>query len=97
METEQQVQQNPMQNESNQATVTTRTNMPVILVVVGFVLVVLVGGYFFMTSQGSKPAPYTSSQPSPQAAKGLEEEINSIEVESNDPDFAEVDRDLQSL
>lgn len=63
------------------------------------ILVVILTGVYFYLSQTAKTPPTTpTTQPVSQPQEeDLESELNSLDVESEGADFAEVDKDLQSL
>lgn len=77
-----------------------KVNSPVLLIVLITIIVVaiLVGVYWFMSIQRTSDTArsYPVGQ-QPAQAQTLEQELNAIEIESNDADFVDVDRDLQSL
>lgn len=62
-----------------------------------------VGAYFFMSNQRTSEeaigkSSYKQKAPtSDESIGGLEKDVNAIDVESNDADFADVDKDLQNL
>lgn len=99
---QQQPVQQPQQEavQTQQPEVATRSNIPMIIVVVLIVAAVLLGVYIFMAGQGGeKSSSDTTAQPTqvPTASSDLEEELNALDVESNDSDFVDVDKDLESL
>jgi flagellar basal body-associated protein FliL len=65
------------------------------------VIVVLLGGVVWYTMSQTQPVSNTdmvvpvAKQATPPAS--LEDEVDAVNVESNDSDFVDVDRDLQSL
>lgn len=80
------------------------SNKMVLWLVIGLVIVVvLVGGiYFFLSKQqttetGTKQ-PVVQVTPKPQdTVDALDKDLNALNVESSDSDFASLDQDLQQL
>lgn len=99
METNNQDQQPvPQPQQEAQPEITTKSNLPMIIVVVLIVAALLLGGYIVMSGQGGKQDQYSSTPTrAPTASSDLEEDLDALEVESNDSDFEDVDKDLQSL
>lgn len=80
-----------------QPEVTSKSNVKLIVAGLIVLLVLVIGIVVWFTTQAPS---YTETrtgarqQVSPQS---LEAQLNAIEIESNDPDFADVDRDIKSL
>ena len=96
-----QVQQ-AQQAGSNPPPMTTKSNAKGMLIIaLTVVIVVLLIGVVWYTFSQSQPVSSTDTvapiakQATPAAS--LEDEVNAVNIESNDKDFADVDSDLQSL
>lgn len=85
------------QPQQVQPEVTTKSNLPIIIVVVLIVAALLLGGYIVMSGQGGQDQYTAVPTPSPTASSDLEDDLSALDVESNDTEFEDVDRDLQSL
>lgn len=74
-----------------------------LFIVIGIVIVaILASVYYFMNSQRTSQTaqsvvPKSNQEAQSTTIKSLESEVNALEIESSDPDFADVDKDLQSL
>lgn len=80
------------------------SNKMVLWLVIGLVvIVVLVGGiYFFLSKQQSTETgtkqPVVQVTPKPQdTVDALDKDLNALNIESSDSDFASIDQDLQQL
>lgn len=78
------------------------SNKLVLWLVIGLVIVVvLVGGiYFFLSKQQTKTTETKTVQTTPQpqdTVDALDKDLNALNVESSDSDFASLDQDLQQL
>lgn len=78
------------------------SNKMVLWLVIGLVIVVvLVGGiYFFLSKQQTKTTETTTVQTTPQpqdTVDALDKDLNALNVENADSDFASVDQDLEQL
>ena len=75
-------------------------NMMLVIPLLVLVVAIIGGAYWFMNNQRTSETVRSAPIQTPTAktaASSLEEELNAIDVESNDSDFADVDRDLKSL
>lgn len=70
----------------------------ILMLIAGLVVaVVLIGGaYFYVSSRGVKPS-QIQTPPAPQTQEVLDTELNRVNVEDLDTEFATVEADLQNL
>ncbi len=73
----------------------------VLLLGVAIILLVVGGAYFYLQSQQAKNTQTTSNYNAPVTNKApqvsLEEDLNSIDIATNEADLAPVDNDIQGL
>lgn len=102
MENEQVTQPQSAQTQpASQAASESKSKTGIIVIAATVFLLIAAVITMLYATQSTQQASYTNttssaSQPTITPA-GLEDEVNSIDVQSNDSDFADVDKNLQSL